>query len=150
MTIHDEVHEDPRELFARMRRDLIDRQTGRLAQAAGRPTDEATRRALVEIVTSCGPETIDTLVARLRRLRAIAPDRIGAYPVVAFARYGNAPGMRPNRGVAITAQDDRFNVHTVFFDESTARWEGQNGHYGLTWQAALAELHRRADREAQP
>jgi hypothetical protein len=150
MTTHDEVHEDPCELFARMRSDLIDRQTGRLAQAAGHPADEANRRALVEIVAGCGPETIDALVALLRRLRAVAPDRIGAYPVVAFARYSNAPGTRPNRGVAITAESDRFNVHTVFFDEYTARWEGQNGHYGLTWQAALAELNGRADLQAQP
>jgi hypothetical protein len=149
MTIHDEVHEDPGELFVRMRRDLIDRQTGRLAEAAGRPTDEATRRALVEIVAWCGPETIDTLVALLR-LRAVAPDRIGSYPVVTFARYGHAPGMPPNRGVAITAEGDRFNVHTVFFDESTARWEGQNGHYGLPWQAACAELGSRAELGAQP
>jgi hypothetical protein len=150
MTAHDEAHEDPRELFARMRRDLINTQTSRLAEAAGRPADEATRRAFAEIVAWCGPDTIDTLVALLRQLCAVAPHRIGAFPVVAFAGYGNAPGTRPNRGVAITAESDRFNVHTVFFDESTARWEGQNGHYGLSWQAARAELNSRADLEAQP
>ena len=150
MNAHDDAHEDPRELFARMRRNLIDTQTDRLTEAAGRPADGATRRAFAEIVAWCGPDTIDTLVALLRRVRAVAPDRVGAFPVVAFARYGNAPGMRPNRGVAITAEGDRFNVHTVFFDESTGRWEGQNGYYGLTWQAALAELHSRAEREAQP
>ena len=150
MNAHDDAHEDPRELFARMRRNLIDTQTDRLTEAAGRPADAATRRAFAEIVAWCGPDTIDTLVALLRRVRALAPDRVGAFPVVAFARYGHAPGMRPNRGVAITAEGERFNVHTVFFDESTARWEGQNGHYGLPWQAARAELNDRAELEAQP
>jgi hypothetical protein len=150
MNAHDDADEDPRALFARMRHDLINKQIGRLAEAAGRPADGATRRAFAEIVAWCGPDTIDTLVALLRRVRALAPDRVGAFPVVAFARYGDAPGMRPNRGVAITAEGDRFNVHTVFFDESTARWESQNGHYGLPWQAARAELNDRAELEAQP
>jgi hypothetical protein len=150
MNRHNEGDEDPRELFARMRRNLIDTQTERLAEAAGRPADEATRRAFMDVVAECTPATIDTLVTLLRRLRVAEPSRIGAFPGVAFAHYGNAPGMQPNRGVAITAEGDRFNVHTVFFDESTGRWEGQNGHYGVTWQAALAELHSRAERETQP
>ena len=150
MNTADEQNENPREQFARMRRNLIDRQTGRLAEAAGQPTDEAIRWAFADVAAECTPDTIDTLVTLLRRLRAVAPHRIGAFPVVAFAGYGQAPGMRPNRGVAITAESDRFNVHTVFFDESTARWEGQNGHYGLSWQAARAELNSRADLEAQP
>jgi len=150
MTTPDEGREDPRELFARMRRNLIDTQTERLAEATGRPADGATRRAFADIAAECPPDTIDTLVTLLRRLRGNAPQYIGAFPVVAFAHYGDAPGTRPNRGVAITAEGDRFNVHTVFFDEPTAWWEGQNGHYGLPWQAALTELHRRADREPQP
>ena len=58
--------------------------------------------------------------------------------------------MQPNRGVAVTAEGGRFNVHTVFWHESTARWEGQNGHYGVSWEAARAELVSRAALEAQP
>jgi hypothetical protein len=150
MTTHDEGREDQRELFARMRRNLIDTQTVRLAEATGRRADGATRRAFMAVAAESTPGTIDTLVTLLHRLRVREPLRIGAFPVVAFAHYGAAPGMRPNRGVAITAEGDRFNVHTVFFDESTGRCEGHNGHYGLTWQAALAELHSRAERETQP
>ncbi len=146
----DDPQEDPRELLARMRRDLITAQTNRLAEAAGRPAEDTTRRAFVDIAAECTPDTIDTLVALLRRLREVGPDRVGAFPVVAFARYGQAPGMRPNRGVAVTVEGDRFNVHTVFLDDATGRWEGQNGHYGLPWQAARAELNSRADLEAQP
>ena len=89
-------------------------------------------------------------MALLRRLRAVAPHRIGAFGVVAFVRYGQEPGMQPNRGVAVTAEGGRFNVHTVFWQESTARWEGQNGHYGVSWEAARAELVSRAALEAQP
>ena len=33
MNAHDDAHEDPRELFARMRRNLIDTQTDRLTEA---------------------------------------------------------------------------------------------------------------------
>jgi hypothetical protein len=150
MTTHDKGQENPRALFARMRRNLIDTQTERLAEAAGRPADGATRQAFVDIAAECTPDTIDTLVTLLRRLRVAEPLRIGAFPVVAFVYSGDAPGMRSSRGVAITAQGDGFNVHTVFFDECTGRWEGQNGHYGRPWHAALAELHSRAERETQP
>jgi hypothetical protein len=84
-------------------------------------------------------------------LRLAAPDRVGTCPVVAFIRYGRAEGMRPERGAAITADNGgRYNVHTVFWDESTARWEGQNGRYGITWALALTELIDRAEREVQP
>src|SRR5439155_17269368 len=99
MNTADERNENPREQFARMRRNLIDRQTGRLAEAAGQPTDEAIRWAFADVAAECTPDTIDTLAGLLRRLRAVAPDRVGAFPVVAFAGYGQAPGMRPNRGV---------------------------------------------------
>ncbi len=141
---------DTHEALAQMRRNLIDKQTGRLAEAAGHPMDEGTRRAFADVAAECGPDAIDALVALLGRLRAVAPDRIAACPVVAFARYGEAPGMHPNRGVTITAEDGRYNVHTMFFDERAARWEGQNGRYGMPWEAARDEMNRRADLEAQP
>jgi hypothetical protein len=41
-------------------------------------------------------------------------------------------------------------VHTVFWDEFSSRWEGNNGRYDMTWEAARAELNRRADTEVQP
>jgi hypothetical protein len=148
--LHDDPREEPRETFARMRRDLLAKQTGRLAQAAGRPSDEATRRAFAEIAAECRPDTIDSLVALLRGLRAVAPQHIGAFPVVAFIRHGQQPGMQPHRGVAVTAETGRYNVHTVFWNEDTARWEGQNGRYGVSWEAARDDLNDRVDMQAQP
>jgi hypothetical protein len=141
---------DTNEALAGMRRNLIDKQTSRLTEAAGRPLDDTTNCAFAEVAAECGPDTIDTLVTLLRRLRAVAPDRVAAYPVVAFTRYGQVEGMLPSRGAAITAEGGRYNVHTVFFDEHTARWEGQNGRYGVPWHAARDEMNRRADLEAQP
>lgn len=138
------------EAFARMRRNLIDRQTGRLAEASGTPMDNLTRRAFAEVATECGPDTIDTLVTLLTDLRTAAPQRIGACPVVAFVRYGHADGMPPVRGTAITAEGGRYNVHTVFWDERTSRWEAQNGRYGVPWDVARDEMNRRADLDAQP
>ncbi len=138
------------EAFARMRRNLMDKQTGRLAEAAGPPVDNATRRAFAEVAAECGPDTIDTLVALLTRLRTAAPHRIGACPVVAFVRYGQAEGIPPVRGTAITAEGGRYNVHTVFWDERTARWEAMNGRYGVPWDTARDEMNRRADLEVQP
>jgi hypothetical protein len=149
------------EAFAEMRRNLLDKQSGRLAEAAGVPVDEAVRHAIRDVAAECRPDTIDTLVALLRGLRAVAPHRIAAYPVVAFVRYGRADGMQPTRGVAITADNNdranahrssthRFNVHTVCGEESTARWERQNGRYGMTWEAARQEMNSRADGEPQP
>lgn len=122
----------------------------RLDNAAG-GVDEPALRAFTEIARLCGPATIDELADLLCRLRENAPARISAYPMVAFIRYGQAEGMVPLRGGAITAAGlGRYNVHTVFFDENTARWEGQNGRYGVTWDVARDELNRRAEREAQP
>jgi len=138
------------EAFARMRRNLMDKQTGRLAEASGTPVDNATRRAFAEVAAECGPDTIDTLVALLTRLRTAAPHRIGACPVVAFVRYGQADGMAPARGTAITTEGGRYNVHTVSWDERTARWEGHNGRYGVPWDVARDEMKRRADLDAQP
>jgi hypothetical protein len=139
------------EAFAAMRRNLIDKQAGRLAEAAGVPVDEAVRHAIRDVAAECRPDTINTLVAVLRGLRAVAPHRIAARPVVAFVRYGRADGVQPVRGVAITADGGgRFNVHTVGWDESSARWEGQNGHYGMTWEVARQEMNCRADGEPQP
>ncbi len=141
---------DMHEASAQMRRNLMDTQTGRLAEAAGTPVDEPTRGAFAEVAAECGPDTIDTLVALLTRLRAVAPHRVGACPVVAFVRYGQGEGMPPARGTAITAEDGRYNVHTVFWDERTARWEAMNGRYGVPWDVARDEMNRRADAEAQP
>jgi hypothetical protein len=121
-----------------------------LTEAAGF-TDPVIRDAFADLAHACWPRTIHRLAALLRRMRTVAPDRIGPCPVVAFIRYGRAEGMRPERGAAITAdRRDRYNVHTVFWDESTARWEGQNGRYGVTWPVALNELVDRAEREVQP
>ncbi len=138
------------EAFAEMRRNLIDKQTGRLTEAAGGTWDDATRRAVREVARECGPDTIDALVALLTRLRAVAPHRIAGGPVVAFARYGQVEGMQPVRGVAITADSDLYNVHTVFWDERTSRWDGTNGRYGVPWDVARDEMNRRADLEARP
>ena len=112
--------------------------------------DPAIQRAFAQVAAECGPDTIDTLVALLRRVRAVAPERIVACPVVAFIRYGQTPRIVASPGVAITAERGRYNVHTVFFDERTARWEGQNGHYGVPWDVARDEMNRRADLEVQP
>ena len=70
--------------------------------------------------------------------------------MVAFIRFGAVDGLWPARGVAVTAELDTYNVGAVFYDESAARWEGLNGHYGVTWEVARAELSLRADREARP
>ncbi|HEX8627451.1 MAG TPA: hypothetical protein VF755_04695 [Catenuloplanes sp.] len=136
--------------FDEMRRKVVDEHTRKLAEATGAPVDEVTGRALRDVATVCGPSTIEALVVSLHRLRAPVPHRVGTCPVVAFIRYGAADGMQPVRGVAVTAERDRYNVHTVSYDERTARWEGQNGHYGVTWEAARDELNRRADGEARP
>ena len=120
-----------------------------LTEAAGMP-DPRDLDAFTDLAHACWPRTIDSLAALLRRLRIVAPDRVGACQVVAFIRYGRAEGMRPERGAAITADAGRYNVHTVFWDEATARWEGQNGRYRITWPAALAELIDRAKRDEQP
>ena len=127
---------DMHEASAQMRRNLMDKQTGRLAEAAGTPVDDPARRAFAEVAAECRPDTIDALVGLLTRLRAVAPHRVGACPVV--------------RGTAITAEDGRYNVHTVFWDERTARWEAINGRYGVPWDVARDEMNRRADAEAQP
>lgn len=142
---------DIREEFAEMRRNLIDRQSRRLIDAAGGTADDEAKRAFTELASSCGPDTIDALVALLTRVRSVAPLRIAACPVVAFLRYGQAPGMQPLRGVAITAAGGgRYNVHTVSCTENTGRWDGSNGRYGVPWDAARDELNRRADHETQP
>lgn len=73
------------------------------------------------------------------------PQRIGPHRVAAFVHLGEAPGMRPDRGIAITKDGDRFNVHTVWLaDGEIGRWEGQNGRYGITWPRALGEMVQRA------
>jgi hypothetical protein len=126
------------------------RRTRRLTEAAG-VVDEATREALAEVARTCGPDTIDTLITLLRRVRMVAPDRVGACPVVAFIRYGRAQGMQPVRGATVTVDEaGRYNVHTVFWNKRTARWEAQNGRYGVTWTVAWDELTRRSDAEVQP
>jgi len=140
---------DMHEAFAQMRRNLMDKQTGRLADATSGNVDDATRRAFAEVAAECGPDTIDTLVG-LTRLRVVAPHRVGACPVVAFVRYGQGEGMPPARGTVITAEDGRYNVHTVFWDERTARWEAMNGRYGVPWDTARDEMNRRADADVQP
>jgi hypothetical protein len=70
-----------------------------------------------------------------------APERVAAMRVVAFTLKSTGPSERAVQGVAITQDGDRFNVHTVWLaDPVTNRWEGINGHYGMTWPAALTEL----------
>lgn len=113
-------------------------------------SDEVLSAAVKAVAQSCGPNSIDALVTLLRRLNAAAPRRIAAYPVVAFVRYGHRDGSAAGRGVAITSDGDQYNVHTVSWDESAARWEGGNGRYGVTWDAARIEMNRRADGEPQP
>jgi hypothetical protein len=126
------------------------RDTRRLTEAAG-PAGEPTREALAEVAHACGPNTIDALATLLRRVRMAAPERVGRCATVAFIRYGHAEGMQAVRGAAITADEaGRYNVHTVFWDERTARWEAQNGRYGVSWAVALGELVGRAETDAQP
>jgi hypothetical protein len=130
--------------------DVIDARTRRLAKAAG-VVDEPTGRALAEVARTCGPDTIAALAALLTRLRMNAPDRLAACPVVAFVRYGTAEGVPPVRGAAITADGaGRYNVHTVFWHENTARWDGSNGRYGVTWDVARDAMNRRADVDVAP
>ena len=124
--------------------------TDRLTEAAG-ATDQPTREALAEVARACGSHTVDTLVALLRRVRTVAPDRVSACPMVAFVGYGRAEGVPAVRGAAVSADGTgRYNVHTVFWDDSTARWEAQNGRYGVTWAVALGELVGRAETAVQP
>jgi hypothetical protein len=126
------------------------RRTRRLTEAAG-AIDQPAREAFAEVARMCRPDTIDTLVTLLRRVRMVAPDRVGACPAVAFIRYGRAQGMQPVRGAAVTVDEaGRYNVHTVCWDERTARWEAQNGRYGVTWTVARDELTRRSDAEVRP
>ncbi|WP_203933969.1 hypothetical protein [Virgisporangium ochraceum] len=112
--------------------------------------DEALRDAVHAVARSCGPHSIDALVALLRRLNMAAPRRVAARPVVAFIRYGHVDGGASARGVAVTSDGGRYNVHTVFWDELASRWEGSNGRYGMEWDAARVEMNRRADTEPQP
>jgi hypothetical protein len=73
------------------------------------------------------------------------PHRVGPHRVVAFALIGTAPGTRADQGVAITQDEDGFNVHSVFLaDGEIGRWEGLNGRYGVTWQRALDAMVDRA------
>lgn len=118
--------------------------------ASSLAADEVLRDAVHEVARSCGPRSIDALVTLLRRMNVAAPRRIATRPVVAFIRYGHVDGSASGRGVAITSDGDRYNVHTVFWDESVAPWEGSNGRYGMAWDAARVEMNRRADTEPQP
>jgi len=130
--------------------DLIDVCTRRLAKAAG-AVDEPTRQALAEVARMCGPDTIDALATLLLGVRMNGPDRLAGCPVVAFVRYGVAEGVPPVRGAAITADGaGRYNVHTVFWHENTARWDGTNGRYGVTWDVAGNEMARRSDADVAP
>lgn len=119
-----------------------------IATASGE--DDALRTAIHAVARSCEPDSIDALMVLLRRLNVAAPRHIAMCPVVAFIRYGQADGAAQGRGVAITRNGDRYNVHTVFWDESSGRWEGSNGRYGVPWEAARVEMNRRADGEPRP
>jgi hypothetical protein len=131
--------------------DTIDSRIRRLTEAAAGAVDQPTRTAFAAIARACEPDTIDTLLMLLRRMRMVAPDRVAARPVVAFIRYGRAEGVPPVRGVAVTVNEPgRYNVHSVFWDERTARWEAQNGRYGVPWTVAHDELIRRADADVRP
>jgi hypothetical protein len=139
-------HKAPAETQA----NIVDTRTRRLAMAAG-VVDEPTRRALAEVARACGPDTSDALVTLLTRVRMNGPDRIAACPVVAFIRYGAADGVPPMRGAAITADGTgRYNVHTVFWHENTARWDGTNGRYGVSWDVARDAMNRRAEADVAP
>ncbi len=138
------------EASAQTHADVIDARTRRLAKAAG-AVDEPTDRALAEVARVSEPDTIDALVTLLTRLRMNTPDRLAACPVVAFIRYGAADGVPPVRGAAITADGaGRYNVHTVFWHENTARWDGTNGRYGVTWDVARDAMNRRAEADVAP
>ena len=117
-------------------------------------TDDALREAVKDLNRSCGPRTVEALIGLLRSFNMAVPRRIAGRPVLAFIRYGQAEGATRGRGVAITAdcsrRTGRYHVHTVFWDEFSSRWEGNNGRYDMTWEAARAELNRRADTETQP
>lgn len=139
-------HEAPTETQA----DVIDAPTRRLARAAG-VVDEPTDQAFAEVARVCGPDTSDALVTLLTRMRMNGPDRIAACPVVAFIRYGAADGVPPVRGAAITADGaGRYNVHTVFWHENTARWDATNGRYGVSWDVALDAMNWRAGADVAP
>jgi hypothetical protein len=92
---------DTREQFAQIRRNLIDRRSRRLIDAAGGTADDGARRAFAELAGSCGPDTVNALVALLTRLSSVAPHR--------RLPGGRLPPLRrgawdaPLRGVAITA-----------------------------------------------
>jgi hypothetical protein len=130
--------------------DTIDTGIRRLTEAAG-AVDQPTRTAFADIARACEPDTIDTLVMLLHRMRMAAPDRVAACPVVAFIRYGRAEGVPPVRGAAVTVDEPgRYNAHSVLWDERTDRWEAQNGRYGVTWTVAQDELIRRADADVRP
>src|SRR5690349_1927873 len=121
------------------RDDAMQTRTDRLTEAAD-AVDQPTREALSEVARACGSQTVDVLVALLRRVRVVAPDRISASPMVAFIRHGRADGAASVRGAAITSDGaGRYNVHSVFWHEPTARWEAQNGRYGLPWPVALGD-----------
>jgi hypothetical protein len=138
------------EASAETQADVVAARIRRLAKAAG-AVDEPTDRALAEVARVCGPDTIDALVTLLTRVRMNGPDRIAVCPVVAFIRYGAAEGVQPMRGAAITADGaGRYNVHTVFWQEHTARWDGTNGRYGVTWDVARDAMNRRADADVAP
>jgi hypothetical protein len=141
---------DSRDAFADKRRTLVDQHTRRLTEAAGEVVTDPIRDALREVANRCAWDTVDTLVTLMTRLRAVAPRLIATRPVVAFIRYGQVEAVPPVHGAAITADGGRFNVHSVFWDERTARWEGSNGRYGLAWETARAEMNCRVDLEAQP
>jgi hypothetical protein len=138
------------EACAQTHADVIDARTRRLATAAG-AVDEPTAHALAEVARVCGPDTIDALATLLTRLRLNAPDRLAACSVVAFVRYGTVPGVPQVRAAAITADGSgRYNVHTAFWHENTARWDALNGRYGVTWDVARDVMNRRAEADVAP
>lgn len=64
-------HDETSEMFRQMRINLIDKQQGRLTEATGLPDDDMqVRRAMREVVSECGPDTINALVAILTRVRS--------------------------------------------------------------------------------
>lgn len=121
-----------------------------LADAAG-ANDTAAAWLFTEVAHACAPDTVTRLAALLRGMRMAAPDHLGLLSVVAFIRYGHDDGVAPVRGTAITTDGSGyFNVHSVFFDDTTSRWEALNGRYDITWQTARDEMNRRAGLEPQP
>jgi hypothetical protein len=124
--------------------------TSRLVTAAG-GVGEPTRQALSDVTRRCAPETIDALEILLLRLRTVAPDRIASCPVVAFTRCGIGEGVPLLRGAAITADGAGcYHVHSVFWHDRTARWDGTNGRYGVSWDVARDTMNERADAETPP